>query len=88
MSTSKVPSVELNNGQKMPLLGYGVYLIPNNGETEKCVLEALTVGYRLIDTAHMQGNEKEVGSAIKKAEYQETKYLLLQNYGLANMAQE
>ena len=67
MSTSKVPSVELNNGQKMPQLGYGVYLIPNNGETEKCVLEALKVGYRLIDTAHMYGNEKEVGSAIKKS---------------------
>ena len=57
MSTSKVPFVELNNGQKIPQLGYGVYLIPNNGETEKCVLEALKVGYRLIDTAHMYGNE-------------------------------
>lgn len=67
MSSSKVPLIELNNGQKIPQLGYGVYLIPNDGETEKCVLEALKAGYRHIDTAHMYGNEKEVGSAIKKS---------------------
>jgi len=66
MTSSKVPLIELNNGQKIPQLGYGVYLIPNNGETEKCVLEAIKVGYRHIDTAHCYGNEKEVGSAIKK----------------------
>ena len=67
MSCLKVPSIELNNGQKIPQLGYGVFLIPNNGETEKCVLEALKVGYRLLDTAHVYENEKEVGSAIKKS---------------------
>ena len=67
MASSKVPFIELNNGQKIPQLGYGVYLIPNNGETEKCVLEALKVGYRHIDTAHAYGNEKEVGSAVKKS---------------------
>ena len=67
MASSKVPTIELNNGQKIPQLGYGVYLIPNNGETEKCVLEAFKIGYRHIDTAHMYGNEKEVGSAVKKS---------------------
>ena len=67
MSSSKVPSIELNNGLKIPQLGFGVYLIPNNGETEKCVLEALKIGYRHIDTAHLYANEKEVGSAIKKS---------------------
>ena len=67
MASSKVPNIELNNGLKIPQLGYGVYLIPNEGETEKCVLEALKVGYRHIDTAHMYQNEKEVGSAIKKS---------------------
>ena len=67
MASSKVPFIEFNNGQKIPQLGYGVYLIPNNGETEKCVLEALKVGYRHIDTAHAYGNEKEVGSAVKKS---------------------
>ena len=67
MSSSKIPSIELNNGQKIPQLGYGVYLIPNNGETEKCVLEALKIEYRHIDTAHIYENEKEVGLAIKKS---------------------
>jgi diketogulonate reductase-like aldo/keto reductase len=66
MASQKVPMIELNNGKKIPQLGYGVYLIPND-VTEKCVLEALKVGYRHIDTAHMYGNEKEVGSAIKKS---------------------
>jgi len=66
MSSSTVPLVTLNNGQKIPQLGFGVYCIPP-AETEQCVLEALKVGYRHIDTAHMYGNEKEVGSAIKKS---------------------
>ena len=67
MSSSKsVPLITLNNGQKIPQLGFGVYCIPPQ-ETEKCVLEALKIGYRHIDTAHMYGNEKEVGSAIKKS---------------------
>ena len=66
MSSSKVPLIELNNGQKIPQLGFGVYCIPP-AETEQCVLEALKIGYRHIDTAHMYGNEKEVGSAIKKS---------------------
>ena len=66
MSSQKVPMIELNNGKKIPQLGYGVYCIANEA-TEKCVLEALKVGYRHIDTAHVYGNEKEVGSAIKKS---------------------
>lgn len=67
MSSSKsVPLITLNNGQKIPQLGFGVYCIPPQ-ETEKCVLEALKIGYRHIDTAHMYGNEKEVGSAIIKS---------------------
>ena len=67
MSSSKsVPLITLNNGQKIPQLGFGVYCIPPQ-ETEKYVLEALKIGYRHIDTAHMYGNEKEVGSAIKKS---------------------
>jgi diketogulonate reductase-like aldo/keto reductase len=66
MSSQKVPMIELNNGKKIPQLGYGVYCISNEA-TEKCVLDALKVGYRHIDTAHMYGNEKEVGSAIKKS---------------------
>ena len=61
----KVPLITLNNGVKIPQLGFGVYLVPEE-ETEKSVLEALKVGYRSIDTAHGYNNEKQVGEAIKK----------------------
>ena len=65
MSSHAVPLITLNNGQKIPQLGFGVYLIPPE-ETEKCVLAAIKIGYRHFDTAHMYGNEKAVGAAIKK----------------------
>ncbi|WP_432617748.1 aldo/keto reductase [Butyricicoccus sp.] len=57
--------VTLNNGIKMPQLGYGVYQTPPE-DTERCVLEAIEVGYRSIDTAQAYGNEEGVGNAIKK----------------------
>ena len=55
--------VTLNNGVKMPKLGFGVFMIPND-ETERCVLDAINAGYRLIDTAQAYGNEEGVGNAI------------------------
>ena len=58
--------VELNNSVKMPILGYGVFQIPDHEECEKCVLNAIEVGYRLIDTAQGYGNEVAVGKAVKK----------------------
>ncbi|GFP77212.1 aldo/keto reductase [Clostridium fungisolvens] len=58
--------VELNNGVKMPILGYGVFQIADQEECERCVLDAIEVGYRLIDTAQAYGNEEAVGRAIKK----------------------
>lgn len=57
--------VTLNNGVKMPQLGYGVYQVKNE-ECERCVLDAISVGYRSIDTAQSYGNEEAVGSAIAK----------------------
>lgn len=57
--------VTLNNGVKMPILGYGVYQTPPE-DTEKCVLDAIDVGYRSIDTAQAYGNEQGVGNAIVK----------------------
>lgn len=57
--------VTLNNGVKMPILGYGVYQTPPE-DTEKCVLDAISVGYRSIDTAQAYGNEQGVGNAIAK----------------------
>lgn len=59
--------VKLNNGIEMPILGYGVYQIPDFEECERCVLDALEVGYRSIDTAQAYGNEEAVGNAIKKS---------------------
>jgi diketogulonate reductase-like aldo/keto reductase len=67
MSTSNIPLITLNNGKKIPQLGYGTYCIEGDEKTENCVLEALKIGYRHIDTAHAYQNEKGVGSAIKKS---------------------
>ncbi|WP_291649721.1 aldo/keto reductase [Clostridium sp.] len=58
--------VNLNNGVKMPILGFGVYQIEDLKECERCVLDAIEVGYRSIDTAQTYGNEEAVGRAIKK----------------------
>lgn len=58
--------VTLRNGVKMPMLGYGVYQVSQE-ECERCVLDALEVGYRLIDTAQSYFNEEQVGSAIQKS---------------------
>lgn len=57
--------VTLNNSVKMPKLGYGVYQTPPE-ETERCVREAIEVGYRSIDTAQAYGNEEGVGNALAK----------------------
>ncbi|MCL1948738.1 MAG: aldo/keto reductase [Turicibacter sp.] len=56
----------LNNGVKMPMLGYGVFQIPS-AETKRLVKQAIEVGYRLIDTAQSYGNEEGVGAAIKES---------------------
>ena len=61
------PIITLNDGNKIPQLGYGVFLISKDEDAEKCVLEALKVGYRHIDTAHAYFNERGVGKAIKKS---------------------
>ena len=58
--------ITLNNGVKMPQLGYGVYQVTKD-ECERCVADALKVGYRLIDTAQSYFNEEEVGAAIAKS---------------------
>ena len=57
--------ITLSNGVKMPQLGYGVYQVTKD-ECERCVLDALKVGYRAIDTAQAYFNEEEVGAAIQK----------------------
>lgn len=60
-------TVTLNNGVKMPIIGFGVYQVPDAQECENAVYEALMAGYRLIDTASGYLNEEAVGRAIKRS---------------------
>ena len=64
---SVIPTVTLNNGVPMPLLGFGVFQIADLAECERAVTDALSVGYRLLDTAASYGNEEAVGNAIKRS---------------------
>ena len=78
----------LSNGVKMPMLGYGVYQVSKE-ECERCVLDALKVGYRHIDTAQAYFNEEEVGTAIQKSgipreEIFVTTKVWIENYGYEN----
>jgi diketogulonate reductase-like aldo/keto reductase len=83
--------VTLNNGVKMPILGFGVFQIPDLAECEQCVLDAIDVGYRSIDTAQSYRNETAVGSAISKCavardELFITTKIWLSNYGYEKAA--
>jgi 2,5-diketo-D-gluconate reductase A len=62
-----VPKVALNNGVEMPQLGFGVFQVPDPAECERSVCDAITIGYRLIDTAASYKNEEAVGKAIKRS---------------------
>lgn len=73
-------TIKLNNGVEMPMLGYGVFQI-DPAECERCVADALSVGYRLIDTAQLYMNEEGVGAAVKKAALRVMKYSLWTKYG-------
>jgi diketogulonate reductase-like aldo/keto reductase len=78
--------IALNDGNKLPAVGFGVFMIPADGSTYKAVLEALKVGYRHIDTAAAYFNEAEVGKAVRdsgisREEIFVTSKLWLQDYG-------
>ena len=60
-------TITLNNGVQIPVLGFGVFQIPDLQECKRSVLDAIECGYRLIDTASSYGNEKAVGEAIKES---------------------
>ena len=60
--------VTLNNGVKMPRLGFGVYQIRDAAQCEQAVLDAVSVGYRMIDTAASYGNEEAVGKAVRNCD--------------------
>ena len=73
-------TVKLNNGVEMPILGYGVYQIAPE-ECERCVLDAISVGYRSIDTAQAYYNEEGVGKAIVNVAYLAMNCSSPQKYG-------
>lgn len=75
-----VPTVTLNNGVEIPQLGFGVFLVRPD-ETVGAVTSALKIGYRLIDTAQMYQNEKEVGIAIARSGLQRSEVFLTSKLG-------
>lgn len=77
----------LNNGVEMPMLGYGVYQTPPE-DTERCVSEALELGYRLIDTAQAYGNEEGVGSAVAKSGIPRDEVFITSKIWVSNMNYE
>ena len=79
--------VTLNNGVKMPVLGYGVYQTPPE-ETERCVLDAIHTGYRSIDTAQAYGNEEGVGNAIAKSGLPREEFFLTTKVWITNAGYE
>lgn len=80
--------VKLNNGVKMPILGYGVFQIADQEECERCVLDAIEVGYRLIDTAQAYGNEEAVGKAVKKCGIKREELFITTKVWIANAGYE
>ena len=81
-------TVKLNNGVEMPILGFGVYQVPDHNECEKAVSEALEVGYRLIDTAQAYFNEEAVGNAIKKSGIDRKDIFLVTKIWISNAGEE
>ncbi|MDO4339600.1 MAG: aldo/keto reductase [Eubacteriales bacterium] len=79
--------VTLNNNIKMPVLGYGVYQI-DPAETQRCVLDAIASGYRLIDTAQVYGNEEAVGNAINMCGVPREKLFLTTKIWISNAGYE
>jgi diketogulonate reductase-like aldo/keto reductase len=77
----------LSNGIQMPLLGYGVFQVPPQ-EAERCVADALSVGYRLIDTAQAYANEEGVGAAIAKSGIPREENFLVTKVWISNAGEE
>ncbi len=79
--------VILNNGVRMPIIGYGVFKVSPD-ECERCVSDALSVGYRLIDTAQAYANEEGVGNAIRKSGIPREDIFLVTKVWISNAGEE
>lgn len=80
--------VTLSNGLKMPLLGFGVYQVPDLAECERVVSDAIQTGYRLIDTAQAYGNEEAVGRAIQKSDIPREDFFITSKIWISNFGYE
>lgn len=80
-------TITLNNGVKMPQLGYGVYQV-GPAECERCVLDAISTGYRLIDTAQAYHNEEGVGQAIRKCGVPREELFIVTKIWMSNAGEE
>ena len=80
-------NIKLNNGVEMPLLGYGVFRVSPE-ECERCVSDALKVGYRMIDTAQVYGNEEGVGRAWRKSGIPREELFLVTKVWISNAGEE
>ena len=79
--------ITLSNGVKMPQLGYGVYQISPE-EAERCVSDALSVGYRMVDTAQAYANEEGVGNAVKKSGIARDEVFIVSKIWISNYGYE
>ena len=80
-------TVKLSNGVEMPLLGYGVFQVPP-AECERCVSDALSVGYRMVDTAQAYANEEGVGAAWQKSGLKRDELFLVTKVWISNNGEE
>lgn len=75
--------IDLNNGVKMPVLGYGVFKV-DPAECERCVTDAIYAGYRMIDTAQFYANEEAVGNAIRKSGISRDEFFIVTKIWISN----
>ena len=80
-------TVKLNNGVEMPQIGYGVYQV-SPAECERCVADALSVGYRMIDTAQAYHNEEGVGNAVRRSGIDRKEIFLVSKVWISNYGYE
>ena len=80
-------TVKLSNGVEMPILGYGVYQVTPE-ECERCVSDALSMGYRMVDTAQAYANEEGVGNAVKKSGIPREELFLVTKVWISNAGYE
>ncbi len=80
-------TIKLNNGVEMPVLGYGVYQVTPE-ECERCVSDAIGVGYRSIDTAQAYRNEEGVGNAVRKSSIPRNEFFITTKVWISNAGYE